>query len=361
MGLSSIISNNLFKIAIQPFTVFWFYYLIGPIVTLDGVYEISSNQGLFKEEDMLLNIGIHIIGYLSLFPLILYCARLDISYLKPKARIKPRFFIIIPGLFLFLIFSYLVVTAIDFSPYTFFADKIRAEVYRDWVHESRIMPLLIISLTLGQLFFGPITFLILGIPAIAIDIIMGRRHILLIFIYPLVSRLGAKGLVLSVIVIGVFTSMRHGFDHMATNINELKNAIFSESYMIFLSSSTHSECSINIGLNNSVFHFERFTEYCRIMDYSAGGFIARFQYDVMFGLASVFVYSFFFWLILKVFYKFVAPVFREILGIIIFTSFFISYRDDMGNSLLFLFQYILLLCAASFLLKLMKTKKVGLT
>jgi len=353
--------DRLFKFFRQPFAIFWLYYLIGPIVALIKVYEISSIQGLFKEEDMFEKLAVHIIGYLSLFPIIFYCAKLKLSSTQSIIRIKPKAIIIIPGIILFFTFLYLTYTAFDFANSNFFLpDKIRAEIYRDWIYESKVMPLILISLILCATFFGPITYLIVGIPSVIIDIFMGRRHLLLIFIYPLVSRLRMKGLLITVLFIGILTSMRHGIDHIATSFTVLKNTIFSESYMIFLSSTNHSNCLINIGSNNSLVHFERYTQYCRIMDYAAGGFTARFHYNIMFGMASACIYSFFFWLILKIFYRHISPVLREVLGVIIFTALFITYRDDMGNSLMFLFQYVLLLSVASIILKMLITKKGAL-
>jgi hypothetical protein len=357
--LSQTTLKKILSIARQPFVLFWLYYAIGPIVALDKVYDISYEQSLFVQEEILPNIIRHIVGFMLLSPLVLYCATLDLSHSNRTFQFNPKFAILLPALFIFAILLFMVISATDLSIHALMPDKLRAEFYRDWIHEFRIIPLLILGLTLGVLFFGPITFLILGVPAIAIDLIMGRRHILLLFIYPAVNRLGTKGAILLVTTIGVLTSMRHGFDHIATNAKEVLDAIFSESYMIFLSSTTHSQCAIDLEFGNGIFHFERLTEFCRVMDYSAGGFSARFQYDVIFGVISVAVYSFLFWLILKLFHRSILPVFREILGIVIFTALFITYRDDMGNSLIFLLQYVLVLSAASVLLKSLRTNKAN--
>jgi hypothetical protein len=336
---------------LQPFVLFWFYYFIGPFLTLDKIRFIYTGQNLFSETELIPFLLRHGIAYLSLLPLIIFCANLNLLSSGKIYRIKPKVFSIIPYVIFSVIFLFLVYSIFDFSKYYFLTNIAKARIYIDWLDGYRLMPMLLLGLMIGQLFFGPSYYILLAIPSFIIDILLSRRHLLVIFLYPLIRRLKIKGIFILVLIIGIVTSVRDGLDHIATSTNSVMNSVFSESYMIFLSSTNHARCSISFNSVNDIYHFERFTEYCRILQSAAGGFSARFQYDIVFGILSIVFYSLIFWSVLRVFSRSILPMFRDVLGVVIFVSLFIAYRDDLGNSLSYLLQYVLVLFFTSYMVK----------
>jgi hypothetical protein len=328
---------------LNPFILFWMYYFIGPFLTIDLIQNIKIGQGMFEEDALISLLLRHTISYISLLPLVIFCANLNLSGSGKTYRIKPKILTVIPIMIFFTIVLFFVYSAIDFSKLFFLPDSEKASRYMLWWEKNRVMPLMIFGLMMGKLFIGAKHYLFLGIPSVIIDVLCSRRHLLLLFIYPLVLRLKAKGVFIFVIIIGIFTSMRHGPENIVTNMSALVDAVFSESYMVFLSSTDHFRCSFNVNTIFDIYHFERLTSYCINMYSHAGGFSLRFQYDVLFGVLSGIIYSLMFFIFLKVFSHSILPIFRDILGIVIFVSFFIAYRDGLGNSLSYMFQYVLIL------------------
>ena len=340
--------NRIGVIFSNPLFIFWAYYFIGPFFGYEHVFFINEREGLFSEDVISVIYLKHLVTYLMILPLVLKLSSFDYSidsYGKSKVRMDNLLFMI-P---IILVILYLFSQVLSLSNNFILLDSIKADIYGEWLEKNHIITLAIISLIISRLFLSNKFGVLLAVPMVMIDVIMGRRHLMSLFFFPFLAKLTKYQIALFVLVMGLISSIRHGLDHIALDVSSFLNMLFAESYMVMLSSSSHGIAEVGPFDLEYLIHFERLTDYCRIVQFAAGGFSARMQYNYLFGIISITVYSILFYILHCIAKKYIIRKLHPIYAIIVFYALFILYRDDMGNSLIFLTKYIFFQIAMSFL------------
>lgn len=332
------------KFIYNPIFLLWIYYLIGPFLSLLFLNINIYSNGIVNNNNFINYIFPHLFGYLSLVPLIFFIIKNNTSeVISDKFIFYPKIFSYFIYIFIFfeiLILLYLVVTNFNFI---FFLDIEKARIYINLLENYKIITLIFISLILIELFLNNKTIYFLLITSSLLDIIFGRRQLIIFLVHRVLYVLNKKIFLILILIISILISYRHGLNTDKNIFELIFTGIFSESLMIFLSTSQHVDCRIYIDSLLFIINFERFTEYCRIIDNSAGGFISRFQFNIIFGLFSILIYTFIFSIISFILKYFCKNKLLYVRSLIFFLSFFILFRDDLGKSLYFLIKYSALL------------------
>jgi hypothetical protein len=325
--------------------LFWVYYAIGPLLSLEHIAIIAEREGLFFLGELFDKIFNQLISFLLIFPAVWVCG---VNDFRSRVKVKlPSISLGMVKIFIISISFYFILQMLTLWPNFILQDNLRAVIYVEWIESNSIITLAMLALFISYPFLNNRWIYLFSIPLVFIDLIMGRRHLIGIFMLPIIIRLNIKLIILFVGVIGVITSARHGVSDISSSFYEFMKHLFSESYMIMLSSASHSDCDIVLDSFYTLVHFERYTEYCRQMDYAAGGFSARMQYDFLFGVFSAVIFSAILVVIFLIGRRYINTAIYEVHGIVIFESLFILYRDDMGNSLAFMIKYTVMLIVAS--------------
>ena len=343
------------KILSAPVFCLWAYYFLGPILNFGVIKNLIDpymNHSQLKDYYVAF-----FISNILIFPSVIYVS-FGVKSLKKHLILKVNKFFTI-----FIIISstlYFFSHFIELAPNLFINDLVRARIYSLWINEYRILPLFIIISVLVSLQPNRIKSMVyVFIPLILIDIVMGRRHLIMLALSPIISNTSLFFKAFVGIIIVVITSVRHGFENIASSLNVIKT-FFSESSMIFVSSSTHTNCNI-LWKNELLLHFERNTQHCRLIDWSAGGYLARTAAFPFVGVGSILVFSFFVIIVHFFVRKYIYHNFMWIYNIILFDTYLICFRDDMGNAIIFLLQYSLLIIILSFLIGVFKNVSISHT
>lgn len=331
----------------NPFLIFWFYYLIGPIIGIENVNFIQNNELIFKNEDSVYIYAIHLLSYFTILPILLYLSKNNLYVAKIKINniiVKVSVYVLL--ILIFVLFLYHLNALYG---YFFLRDAEKAILYIEWLDSNRIITITIFTLVLFEFINKNLLKYLIAFLIIIIDIIMGRRQLMILFFYYILKNISKAKLFFFIISIGLISSLRHGVDDISLDFYNFIRVFFAESYMIMLSSASHSYCNININLLIDFFHFERFTENCRVVQFAAGGFSSRFHYSIYFGIFSILIYSFFFIFAVILGNKYIKNSIINVFNSIIFVSLFILYRDDLGNSILFLYKYTFVLIVFSYI------------
>lgn len=297
-----------------------------------------------------------IISYFAIFPLILVLT-FKSNFGNLKCYISDKGLVKILQLFLVI---YLINEMLTLAPNFFKPDSERATLYIRWLDEKKIMPIFLISLMLfklSRLCNKKLIYLQFLIVAIC-DVIMGRRHLIALSIHPILKYSNFKQKIIFFFLLLFLTAIRHGVENW-TLVWKVGETFFSEAYMITASSITHFSCNVTFTIEN-FFNFERATEECRKIPFSAGGFLSRVIVDPWIGLISIIFFS----LIVGLWHLFIARYilsnFKLIYDIVMFETLFILFRDDMGNAISFFLQYNIILVSLSiFLMRSKSLSKFG--
>jgi hypothetical protein len=346
----------------NPYFIFWSYYLLGPIITINHILEISNKESLFKENQISEKFLIHFVAYFSLLPFVLLISDLfkeDIGQkMIPKVQIKtiPGVKqIIIVGLIVFvgLLIGFLLENPLIFI----MQDLKRASLYIDFLEKYHIITFLIFIFILGNLFLNNKFLIIFGILVTIFDLIVSRRSLMIFFFYSITKKMTIKLLVLIFLFFSLFMFFRHRELIFADDYNygNFFDPFFGEAYMVFLSNVQFQECPIIISNAFQYFNFERiFQNYCRTVNNGAGGFSSRFYYNFIFGIISVLTYTIISSSLLLFLHKFLEKSLMPVLKTILFVSLFICFRDSLWNSQIFLIKYFFVLMAFSMIIQIMK-------
>jgi len=345
----------------NPYFIFWSYYLLGPIITINHILEISNKENLFKENQISEKFLIHFVAYFSLLPFVLLISDLfkeDIGQkMIPKVQIKtiPGVKqIIIVGLIVFvgLLTGFLLENPLIFI----MQDLKRASLYIDFLEKYHIITFLIFIFILGNLFLNNKFLIIFGILVTIFDLIVSRRSLMIFFFYSITKKMTIKLLVLIFLFFSFFMFFRHRelIFNDGYELGNIFDPFFGESYMVFLSNVQYQECQINPQNVYQYCNFERIFQDCRTVSNGAGGFSSRFYYNFIFGIFSVLTYTIISSSLLLFLHKFLEKSLLPVLKTILFVSLFICFRDSLWNSQIFLIKYFFVLMAFSMIIHVMK-------
>jgi hypothetical protein len=346
------------SLLLNPFFIFWAYYFIGPFITLPQILNIATTESLFNERLIIVKLGFHSLAYLAIFPFILYLSKylqLNNSYkLQPKliGGIRPVLIsFVFVFIFFFLYFLY------SNSILLFGGDYARAVAYIDYLEHYHIITLLVLMLVIIYIFLGDKYVLILGIFLVSFDALMSRRSLMIFFFYPLTRKISYKHLFYIFIFFSLFSIFRHR-TNIVFELSSLYAPFFSESYMVFLSSVQFNDCPASVSHFYHYLDFERIYQDCRQVSNGAGGFSSRFYYNIYFGLLSVGSFTVLNVTVLYSFAKYINSRLHTLLGIIIFVTLFIIFRDSLWNAQLFFLKYFAVLLSASLLIGMLKKMSI---
>ena len=346
------------KLLLNPFFVFWSYYFIGPFLTLPQIIFIINSESIIDEDMLLTKLIYHTLAYLTCLPFVLYISLYlkinNDNKLAPYLLKGSKSFMIILiwgfvlYLFYFLWSNILIVIGPDYP---------RAVAYIDFLEENHIITLIILILIMIFSFLDTKYASLLGVFVIIFDALMSRRNLMIFFFYQFMRRLTYKKLIYIFIFFFAFSVLRHR-DNLTLNLTNLYAPVFSEAYMIFLSSVQYSGCPIEIGSFLNYFTFERTFQACRTLNSGGGGFSSRFNYDIIFGLFSVGIFTILNTTVLFFFSKYIYRRLQTLLASILFVTLFIIFRDSLWNAQLFFLKYFFLLLTVSILISALKKFKL---
>lgn len=347
---------------LNPYFIFWAYYLIGPFITINHIVEISIRENLFRDNQTVEKFFIHFVAYISLLPFIIIISDLFKEKLIGDNIIKV-YIKTFPGIkqlvvLLLLIFLGILINFVVVNPLiVVMPDMKRAGLYIEYLETYHIITLLIILFILIHLFLKDRAFVFFGIMVSIFDILMSRRSLMIFFFYSITKKLTLKLLVLIFIFSSLFMIFRHrelvftdGYEY-----GDIFDPFFGESYMVFLSNVQFQECPIIINNFFQYFNFERvFQNYCRTVSNGAGGFSSRFYFNIIFGIISVLTFTIISSSLLLLLHRFIDKSLLPVLKTILFVSLFICFRDSLWNSQIFLIKYFFVLIAFSMIIHIMK-------
>jgi hypothetical protein len=170
-------------------------------------------------------------------------------------------------------------------------------------------------------------------------------------------KISYKHLAYIFIFFSIFSIFRHR-TNITFEFSSLYAPFFSESYMVFLSSVQFNGCPVSVSPLYHYLDFERTYQDCRQVSSGAGGFSSRFYYDIFFGLLSVGSFTIINVTVLYSFAKYINSRLHTLLGVILFVTLFIIFRDSLWNAQLFFLKYFAVLLSASVLISMLKKMSI---